>query len=201
MLVDPVEIPSLGKVGALEFEVLLYESKADINAYLASLGPNTPHKTLADLIRYNDANRATSMPYFGQEIFLQAEKKGPLTSPEYKKALAACRRLTRTEGIDMVMKKHKLDALIAPTGGPAWVTDLVNGDHVAGGSSTLAAVSGYPSITVPAGAVYGLPVGLSFIGGAWSEGKLIRLGFGFEQETRARFAPKFLPTAELAAKR
>lgn len=200
-LVDPVEIPSLGKLGNMEFEVLLYESKADINAYLASLGPNAPHKTLADLIRFNDANRATSMPYFGQEIFLQAEKKGPLTSPEYKKALAACRRLTRDEGIDLAMKKHKLDALLAPTGGPAWVTDLVNGDHVAGGSSTLAAVAGYPSITVPAGAIFGLPVGVSFIGSAWSEGKLIRLAYGFEQETHARFAPKFLPTADLTTKR
>ncbi|MEO7964762.1 MAG: amidase, partial [Gemmatimonadaceae bacterium] len=144
--------------------------------------------------------RATSMPYFGQEIFLQAEKKGPLTSPAYRKALALCQRLTREQGIDLVMKKYRIDALIAPTGGPAWVTDLVNGDHTSGGSSSLAAVSGYPSVTVPAGAVFGLPVGLSFIGNAWSEGKLIRLAYGFEQERRARFAPRFLPTADLATK-
>lgn len=198
VLVDPVGIPSLGKFEEAEFEVLLYESRAGIDAYLATLGPDAPHRTLEDLIRFNEENREREMPYFGQEIFLQAQKKGPLTSPAYLKALAACRRLTRSQGIDRALAAHRLDALVAPTGGPAWLTDLVNGDHFMGGSSSLAAVAGYPSITVPAGEIFGLPVGLSFIGGAWSEGKLVRLAYGFEQETRARRAPSFLPTAKLA---
>jgi amidase len=199
VLIDPVKIASLGKFDDAEFEVLLYESKTDINAYLASLGPDAPHKTLAGLIRFNDEHRATSMPFFGQEIFLQAQAKGPLTSPAYQRALASCRRLTRALGIDLVLRQHRLDALIAPTGGPAWTTDLINGDHFGGGSSSLAAVAGYPTITVPAGAIHGLPIGLTFIAGAWDEGKLVRLGYAFEQATRARKAPKFLATADLKA--
>ncbi len=191
-LVDPVEIPSLGGMGSAEFDVLLYELKADMAAYLATRGPAVPHRTLADLIRFNEQNKDTAMRYFGQEIFLQAEAKGPLSSPEYQKALATCIRLTRTQGMDRVLPARRLDALIAPTGGPAWVTDLVNGDHFGGGSSTLSAVSGYPAITVPAGQVMGLPVGLSFMGPAWSEGPLIGMAYAFEQTITARQAPRFL---------
>lgn len=191
-LVDPVEIPSLGGMGSAEFDVLLYELKADMAAYLATRGPAVPHRTLADLIRFNEQNKDTAMRYFGQEIFVQAEAKGPLSSPEYQKALATCIRLTRTQGMDRVLPAQRLDALIAPTGGPAWVTDLVNGDHFGGGSSTLSAVSGYPAITVPAGQVMGLPVGLSFMGPAWSEGPLIGMAYAFEQTITARQAPRFL---------
>ena len=137
------------------------------------------------------------MPYFGQELFLRAEEKGPLTTPAYREALAKNQRLSRAEGIDAVMDQHRLDALVAPTGGPAWTTDLVNGDHFSGGSSTAAAVAGYPNINVPAGEVYGLPVGISFFGRAWSEPTLLKLAFAFEQATRFRRAPRFLPTADL----
>jgi amidase len=137
------------------------------------------------------------MPFFGQELFLKAQDKGPLTTPAYIEALEKCRRLSRAEGIDAVMDQHKLDALVAPTGGPAWTTDLVNGDHFTGGSSTVAAVAGYPSVTVPAGFIFGLPVGISFFGRAWSEATLVKIAYAFEQATRHRKAPRFLPTAEL----
>jgi amidase len=198
ILVDPVAVPTLGKFDADEFQVLLYESKAGLNAYFATLtGAGLP-RTLADVIRFNEAHRAESMPYFGQETLVQAQAKGALGSPAYRKALANCRRLARVEGIDRVMRTHRLDALVAPTGGPAWTTDLVNGDHFGGGSSSLAAVAGYPSITVPAGTIFGLPVGLSFIGGGWQEGALVRYAYAFEQATRARRVPRFLATAELA---
>jgi amidase len=191
-IVDPANLETDGKFGDAEFEVLLYEFKADLNAYLAQLGSNVKTRTLADLIKFNDDNREKEMPYFGQELFLQAEKKGGLTSADYKKALAKSKRLAGAEGIDATMKKHKLDAVIAPTGGPAWTTDLINGDHYTGGYSSASAVAGYPHITVPAGFVQGLPVGLSFFAGAWSEGKLLKYAFAFEQATKARKAPKFL---------
>jgi amidase len=131
---------------------------------------------------------------FGQDLFVLANKKGPLTTPAYKKALATCRSLAREQGIDAVMNKHKLDALIAPTGSPAFMIDPINGDHFIGGSSTAAAVAGYPSISVPAGFAHELPIGLSFVGRAWSEAKLIALAYAFEQKTKHRRAPKFLPT-------
>jgi amidase len=134
------------------------------------------------------------MPYFGQELFEQAQAKGPLTSAAYRAALSKCRRLSRTEGIDALIAKHRLDAFVAPTGGPAWVTDVLNGDHFTGGSSTPAAVAGYATITVPAGFIHGLPVGISFIGAAWSEPTLIRLAYGYEQATNVRQPPKFVPT-------
>ena len=198
ILVDPLKIPSLGSYGDAEYEVLLTESKAGINAYLAGLSGEGLPRSIADVIRFNDAHRAESMPYFGQEILLQAQAKGGLDAPAYRKALATCRQQSRVRGIDLALRTHRLDALIAPTGGPAWLIDLVNGDHFGGGSSQLAAVAGYPTITVPAGRIFGLPVGLSFIGGAWEEGKLVRLAYAYEQATRARRAPRFLATAELA---
>jgi amidase len=182
-------------LGDPEFEVLLYELKDGLNAYLATLGPRAPYKTLADLIAFNEQNREREMPYFGQETFVRAQGKGPLSDAAYRRALAACRQMSREQGIDRVLKAQRLDALVAPTGGPAWVTDLINGDHFTGGSSTLSAVAGYPAITVPAGHVFGLPVGLSFMGPAWGEGALIKLAFAFEQTTKTRQAPKFLARA------
>ena len=174
--------------------MLLYELKADLNAYLAALGPAAPVRTLAGVIAFNERERAREMPYFGQELFIQAEAKGPLTSPAYRKALATCRRLARGSGLDAVLEKHKLDAIVAPTGNPAWPTDLVNGDHFTGSSSTPAAVAGYPSVSVPMGYAWGLPVNLSFFGAAWSEPTLIRLAYAFEQITMHRKAPQFLAT-------
>lgn len=194
-IVDPANLETDGKFGEAEFEVLLYEFKADLNAYLAGLAPNVKPRTLADLIQFNLDHKDREMPYFGQELFEQAEKKGPLTSADYKKALAKSKRLAGPEGIDATMKKHKLDAVIAPTGGPAWTTDLINGDHYTGGYSSASAVAGYPHITVPAGFVHGLPVGLSFFSGAWSEGTLLKYAFAFEQATKARKAPGFSASA------
>ena len=138
------------------------------------------------------------MPYFGQDLFVQAEAKGPLTSKEYLDALDTDHRLARTEGIDALMAKHNLDAIVAPTGGPAWPIDLINGDHDTGGSSGPAAIAGYPNITVPMGFVFGLPVGISFFGRAWSEAMLIKLAYAFEQATKHRKLPRFLPTVDLS---
>ena len=194
VIVDPADIPHAGTYDDAELEVLLYELKADLNAYLAALGPSAPVRTLADVIAFNERERAREMPYFGQELFVRAQAKGPLTSPGYRKALGDCRRLSRTLGIDAVMTRHRLDALVAPTGNPAWPTDPVNGDHFTGSSSTPAAVAGYPSVSVPMGDAWGLPVNLSFIGRAWSEPVLIRLAYAFEQITMHRKAPRFLPT-------
>ena len=194
ILVDPADIETLGKFDESELLVFMYELKADLNAYLARLGPNAPVRTLKDIIDFNDRNREKEMPYFGQDLFLKAEGKGPLTEKAYIDALDKNHQLARTEGIDATMDKYHLDAIVAPTGGPAWITDLVNGDHVAGGSSNAAAVAGYPNINVTAGFISGLPVGISFFGRAWSEPSLIRLAFAFEQTTKARQAPRFLST-------
>jgi amidase len=195
VIVDPVEIPNLARLDACEMVVLQYEFKADLNAYLAGR-PGARVRTLADLIAFNVRERAREMPFFGQDLFEAAEKKGPLTTPEYLTSLADCQRWAGPEGIDAAMAKDRLDALMAPTMGPAWPTDHLNGDHVLGASTTAAAVAGYPHVTVPAGQVSGLPVGLSFFGRAWSEATLIRLAYAFEQATHHRRVPRLLPTVE-----
>ncbi len=197
IIVDPAPIATAAKMDEPETEVLLYEFKAGVEAYLAGLGDKTRLKTLADLIRFNEEHRDSELPWFGQELFLQAQEKGALTDKKYRKALEACRKLSRGQGIDAVMEKHKLDALVAPTQAPPGLIDLVDGDHWLGSSSSPAAVAGYPSITVPAGYVAGLPVGLSFIGRAWSEPVLLRLAFAYEQASKHRHAPRFAPTADL----
>jgi amidase len=193
-IVDPADIPTAGKFDDSENEVLLYEFKADLNAYLAGLGPKARVRSLQDVINFNERHRDKEMLYFGQDLMLKAQAKGPLTTPAYLEALEKNHRLARTEGIDAVMSKNRLDALVAPTAGPAWCTDLINGDHSAGGSSTPAAVAGYPNINVPAGFAWGLPVGISFFGAADSEALLIKLAYAFEQATKHRRAPQFKPT-------
>jgi len=195
ILVDPADIETLGKFDDSELLVFLYELKADLNAYLARI-PNSPVRSLKEIIEFNDANRQKEMPYFGQDLFVKAEAKGPLTEKEYVDAVAKNHQLARTEGIDALMDKHQLDAIVAPTGGPAWLTDLINGDHSAGGSSNAAAVAGYPNINVTAGYLSGLPVGISFFGRAWSEPTLIKLAYSFEQATKLRQRPRFLRTIE-----
>ena len=197
VVVDPVELgtgPARASLQMAEAEVLFYEFKAGLNAYLAGRAPGAEVRSLAELIAFNERNAETEMPYFGQERFIAAEAKGPLSEPGYLAALAAARRLSRAEGIDRTMDDHRLDAIVGPTGGPAWVTDLVNGDHFGGSSSGYPAVAGYPNVTVPAGAVHGLPVGVSFFGRAWSEPTLIRIAYAFEQATQARLVPAFRPT-------
>jgi amidase len=201
VIVDPANIPTLAQFGDGEFNVLLYEFKADLNKYLKALGPASPVHSLKDVIAFNDAHKDQEMPYFDQEIMRMAEKKGPLTDAKYKAELARNQRLTRTLGIDAVMTKYHLDALVAPTGGPAWLTDLVNGDSgsaAAPSPSSVAAVAGYPHITVPAGYFRGLPVGISFFGRAWSEPTLIKIAYAYEQATKHRRPPAFAATADLA---
>jgi amidase len=195
IVIDPADIPSAEQINSdpAEFEVLLFEFKADLNAYLAGRTDLAVH-SLAELIDFNEAHATTELKYFGQEIFLSAEAKGPLTDAAYLAALEKSHRLSRQEGIDAVMDKLQLDALVAPTGIPAWPTDLINGDHFLGGSSSPAAMAGYPLITVPAGFSFGLPVGITFMGRAFSEPTLIKLAYAFEQATKARIPPRFLPT-------
>jgi amidase len=197
ILVDPAPIESAGKFGESEFTIFLYELKADLNTYLAKLGPNAPVKTLKDIIDFNERNSEKEMPYFGQDTFLKSEEKGPLSAQEYLDAVTKARDLARKQGIDATMDKNNLDALIGPTGGPAWLTDHVNGDSFGGGSSSTAAVAGYPNITVPAGFIHGLPVGISFFGRAWSEPVLLRVAYSFEQATKVRKAPTFAPTVNI----
>jgi amidase len=197
-IIDPADMPSHGKIGEPENEVLMYELKAGMNAYLAALPAGPGPRTLADLIAFNEKNRAKEMPYFEQELFIQAEAKGPLTDARYTKARQDCLRLSRDEGIDAVLNRHKLDAIVTLTNGPAWLIDFVNGDYDTGGCSTPAAVAGYPHITVPAGLFRGLPVGLSFFGAANQEGLLLKLAFGYEQLMKARRKPQFLEHVEAA---
>jgi amidase len=191
VIVDPADVPTADRLDACEMPVLLHEFKSDLNAYLAARGPTTKVRTLEELIAFNERERARELPYFGQELFIQAQRTRGVSAAAYRTALESCRRLSRAEGIDAVMKRFRLDALVAPTGSPAWKTDLVNGDHFLGASSTPAAVAGYPSITVPAGFIQGLPVGMSFIGGAWSEPRLIALAYAYEQATNHRRSPEF----------
>jgi amidase len=201
VIVDPTNIPTLGKFDDSEFDVLLFEFKADLAKYLTWLGTATPVHSLKDVIAFNDAHRDQEMPYFAQELMVQAEKKGPLTSAKYTAELARNHQMARTLGIDAVMRKYKLDALVAPTGGPAWVIDLVNGDGGTANAtapSTITSVAGYPHITVPAGFFRGLPVGISFFGRAWSEPTLIKLAYAYEQATRNRRPPTFAPTADIS---
>jgi len=199
-IVDPADIPTIGKFDESELTVFYYELKADLAAYLARRGSSSV-KSLKDVIEFNERNRGREMPYFGQDILLKSEQKGPLTTKEYLDALAQNHQLSRAEGIDFIMNKFKLDALVAPTGGPAWLTDLINGDHAAGGSSSAAAVAGYPNINVTAGYLWGLPVGISFFGRAWSEPTLLKIAYSFEQLTKARQKPRFLATIDIPVSR
>jgi amidase len=194
-IVDPADIPTIGKFDESELTVFYYELKADLAAYLARRGSSSV-KSLKDVIEFNELNRDREMPYFGQDIFLKSEQKGPLSTKEYLDALALNQKLSRAEGIDFIMDKFKLDALVAPTAGPAWLTDLINGDHAPGGSSSAAAVAGYPNINVTGGYLWGLPVGVSFFGRAWSEPTLLKIAYSFEQLTKSRQKPRFLPTID-----
>lgn len=191
VIVDPADLPSHGKSGMEEFEVLLYEYKTDLDAYLARQPQGRPVRSMRDLIDFNEKNRVREMPHFGQEILLQSVEKGPLTEKKYLDARAACLRLSRDEGIDAVLNEHKVDAIVTLTNGPAWCIDWINGDYDTGGCSTPPAVAGYPHVTVPAGLVDGLPVGLSFFSTAWRDQRLINLAYAFEQQTKARTQPQF----------
>jgi amidase len=190
-IIDPANIETAKEIGDIEFDILLYEFKDDLNRYLANLPASVTVRNLTDLIAFNESNKAKEMPWFGQELFVMANKKGPLTDKVYLKEVADLKRLSGKEGIDATLQKNKLDAIIAPTGGPSWKTDWVNGDHFSGGSSAPAACAGYPAITVPAGFIFGLPVGITFMGTAWSEPTLIKIAYAFEQATRHRKAPEY----------
>ncbi|HET7186988.1 MAG TPA: amidase [Gemmatimonadaceae bacterium] len=198
VLVDPADIATAGKFDDAEFEVLLYEFKADLESYLRNLPAGARVRTLDDLIAFDKAHAADELPYFGQEIFEMAAKKKGLSAPAYRKALAKCRTMSRTQGLDATFAKHRLDALVAPTQGPPSVIDLVNGEKYTGSSTTPCAVAGYPAITVPMGYAFGLPLGITFMGRAWSEPVLLKYAFAFEQATKARRAPRYLATAELS---
>jgi amidase len=194
VLVEIAELPNAGKYGSTELEVLLYEIKAGLPMYLSLYAPHAPVASLADLIAFNERHKERELRYFGQEHFIAAEAKGGLDSPEYRAALANNNKFSREEGLDKALREHNLDALVAPSGSPAWLTDFVRGDFSGGGFSQAAAVAGYPHITVPAGNVQGLPCGISFVGGAWSEPRLIALAYAFEQATRHRRPPAFPKT-------
>jgi amidase len=191
-VIDPVEIPNRTDINGPSFQVLLYEFKAGVNGWLAAMGSAAPVSSLEEVIAWNEEHAAEAMRWFGQELLIQAQEKGGLDSEEYVEARDNARRRSREEGLDVVIREQTLDALIGPTGGPAWVTDLVNGDNFSVSSSSPAAISGYPNITVPAGRVHGLPVGISFFGAPWSEPTLLRIAYAFEQATNHRAQPEFL---------
>ena len=199
VIIDPVVVPNFDKFGTTEREVLHYEFKTDLNKYLKSLDGSVRVRSMKDVVQFNEENEDRVMPYFGQDHMTTALEKGSLSDKKYKDALAKNLRLTRKEGIDAAMRKHKLDAIIVPSGGPAWVIDLANGDSVNWDmeSTSPAAVAGYPHITVPAGYVFGLPVGISFFSTAWQEANLIKFAYAFEQATQYRRQPRYLPTANL----
>ncbi|MCU0647385.1 MAG: amidase [Gemmatimonadaceae bacterium] len=194
VLVDPANVANAGKFGDAEGDVLYYEFKAGLETYFGSLGPGAPVRTLDELIAANERDRSRVMPWFGQEHVERAAKKGPLTEAAYRAARDSSFRMAAIEGIDATLAVHKLDAIVFPTNGPAWVTDLVNGDRYTGGDSSFAAVAGYPSVTVPMGFVQQLPIGLSFVGTAWTDFALLKLAYAFEQATRHRRAPGYLPS-------
>ena len=199
-VVDPADIPHLGEYDEAEMEVLLHEFKDGLNAWLRDWAPGAPVRDLAGLVAFDERNRERVMPFFGQELLERALAKGPLTEAAYRRALARCRRLSRTEGLDAAFARHRVEAILAPTGGPAWTTDLVNGDHFVLSSSTPAAVAGYPAVTVPAGEAFGLPLGITFMGPPWSEGRLLGLAYAYEHATRHRRPPRLLPTADLGGR-
>ena len=194
-IIDPVSLPPRTSYGDAEFEVLLHEFKAGLNTYLAEFGLGAPIKNLAELIEFNERHRAQEMPHFGQELLTMAESRGGLDSAVYRDALIKARQATREDGIDKAVSEHRLDALVAPSGGPAWLTDLINGDYSTGGFSSMAAIAGYPHITVPMGSISGLPVGLSFVGPAWSEPTVFKLAYAYEHATMHRRPPAFARSA------
>ncbi|HZZ09372.1 MAG TPA: amidase family protein, partial [Paraburkholderia sp.] len=199
-VIDPIDLPKVSYDNQ-ETSVLLHEFKHSLPLWLETFAPHAPVRTLADVIAFNEAHRHREMPYFGQELFTQAQALGGLDSDVYQKALATCRKQSRDEGLDKVIRAQRLDAIVAPTGGTAWLTDYINGDSSGGGFSTPAAVAGYPHLTVPCGLVRGLPIGLSFVGPAWSEARLLGLGYAFEQATHWRSEPRFMThTAKPAVK-
>jgi amidase len=196
-IVDHADIPNASKYGDAEYDVLLYEFRPDLERYLATRPVGSRARTLNDLIAFNRAHADVEMPYFAQEIFERSAKKGPLTSEGYRKALATCREFSRAKGLDAAFTKHRIDAIVAPTQGAPSLIDLVNGDPGGGSSTSPCAVAGYPAITVPMGYVRGLPLGLTFMGRAWSEATLLKLAYAYEQASKVRKAPKFAASAEL----